>query len=75
METYISHLKSRSLYTPAQIDTAVSRIELYANTHRQHPGFFDNVIACGMTRKHLSYFIGIYSLMLFDDVLTDLSVR
>ncbi|TMS03018.1 hypothetical protein E3U43_020998, partial [Larimichthys crocea] len=26
---------------------AVSRIELYANTNRQRPGFFDNVIPCG----------------------------
>ncbi|XP_069021014.1 leucine-rich repeat and guanylate kinase domain-containing protein isoform X2 [Embiotoca jacksoni] len=46
VEKYTDHLKSRGLYTPAQIDVAVSRIEFYANTNRQHPGFFDNVIPC-----------------------------
>uniref|UniRef100_A0A8C5EPZ1 Guanylate kinase-like domain-containing protein n=1 Tax=Gouania willdenowi TaxID=441366 RepID=A0A8C5EPZ1_GOUWI len=46
VEKYIQHLKCRGLYTPAQIDAAVSRIELYANTNRQRPGFFDNVIPC-----------------------------
>lgn len=51
-EKYISHLRARGLYTPAQIAAAVSRIELYANTNRQRPGFFDNVIPCGMARKH-----------------------
>ncbi|XP_006780779.1 leucine-rich repeat and guanylate kinase domain-containing protein isoform X3 [Neolamprologus brichardi] len=45
-EKYIGHLKARGLYTHAQMDAAVSRIELYANTNRQHPGFFDNVIPC-----------------------------
>ncbi|CAJ1054851.1 leucine-rich repeat and guanylate kinase domain-containing protein isoform X2 [Xyrichtys novacula] len=44
VEKYTNQLKSRDLYTQAQIDTAVSRIELYANTNRQRPGFFDNVI-------------------------------
>ncbi|XP_065807663.1 leucine-rich repeat and guanylate kinase domain-containing protein isoform X1 [Labrus bergylta] len=44
VEKYMDQLKSRDLYTQAQIDTAVSRIELYANTNRQRPGFFDNVI-------------------------------
>uniref|UniRef100_A0A3Q0SQQ7 Leucine rich repeats and guanylate kinase domain containing n=1 Tax=Amphilophus citrinellus TaxID=61819 RepID=A0A3Q0SQQ7_AMPCI len=44
VEKYIGHLKSRGLYTPAQIDIAVSRIQLYANTSSQRPGFFDNVI-------------------------------
>uniref|UniRef100_A0A3P9I075 Leucine-rich repeats and guanylate kinase domain containing n=1 Tax=Oryzias latipes TaxID=8090 RepID=A0A3P9I075_ORYLA len=45
-ENYISHLKSRGLYTPAQIDAAVSRIDLYIRTNEQHPGFFDNVVPC-----------------------------
>ncbi|XP_034019585.1 leucine-rich repeat and guanylate kinase domain-containing protein isoform X2 [Thalassophryne amazonica] len=43
---YRERLKDRGLYTPAQIDAAVARIELYANTNRQQPGFFDNVIPC-----------------------------
>ncbi|XP_035466252.2 leucine-rich repeat and guanylate kinase domain-containing protein isoform X2 [Scophthalmus maximus] len=46
VEKYMGHLKGRGLYTPAQIDTAVSRLELYANTNRQQPGFFDYVIPC-----------------------------
>ncbi|XP_051247919.1 leucine-rich repeat and guanylate kinase domain-containing protein isoform X2 [Dicentrarchus labrax] len=46
LEKYMDHLKSRDLYTQAQIDTAVSRIVLYANTNRHRPGFFDNVIPC-----------------------------
>ncbi|XP_055009834.1 leucine-rich repeat and guanylate kinase domain-containing protein [Boleophthalmus pectinirostris] len=45
VDQYICHLKNRDLYSPAQIDRAVSRIEMYAHTHRLHPGFFDNVIA------------------------------
>lgn len=44
VESYISRLSSRGLYTPAQMKAAVSRIELYAATYRQHPGFFDCVI-------------------------------
>lgn len=51
VERYTGHLKRRDLYTPAQIDMAVSRIELYANTNRQRPGFFDNVIPCGTAKK------------------------
>nr|XP_020455079.1 leucine-rich repeat and guanylate kinase domain-containing protein isoform X3 [Monopterus albus] len=46
VEKYTGHLKRRGLYTQAQIDMAVSRIELYANTNRQRLGFFDNVIPC-----------------------------
>ncbi|KAK7896300.1 hypothetical protein WMY93_021625 [Mugilogobius chulae] len=45
VDKYVDHLKSRNIYSPAQIDRAVSRIELYASTNRQRPGFFDNVIA------------------------------
>ncbi|XP_054481035.1 leucine-rich repeat and guanylate kinase domain-containing protein [Anoplopoma fimbria] len=46
VERYVGHLKSRGRYTPAQIDTAMSRVELYANTNRQRLGFFDDVIPC-----------------------------
>ncbi|XP_054608724.1 leucine-rich repeat and guanylate kinase domain-containing protein isoform X2 [Dunckerocampus dactyliophorus] len=45
-EKYTANLLSRSLYTPAQIEMAVSRIELYADINRKRPGFFDNVIPC-----------------------------
>ncbi|XP_029351560.1 leucine-rich repeat and guanylate kinase domain-containing protein [Echeneis naucrates] len=46
VKKYTGHLKSRDLYTKAQIDMAVSRIDLYADTNRQRPGFFDNIIPC-----------------------------
>ncbi|KAM4569432.1 leucine-rich repeat and guanylate kinase domain-containing protein isoform 2-T3 [Odontesthes bonariensis] len=46
VEKYIGHLKSRGLNTSAQIDVAVSRIELYADTNKQHLGFFNDVIPC-----------------------------
>ncbi|XP_058272588.1 leucine-rich repeat and guanylate kinase domain-containing protein isoform X4 [Hemibagrus wyckioides] len=45
-EDYISHMKARSFYTDAQIEKAVSRIELYAKINRKRPGFFDSVILC-----------------------------
>ncbi|KAM4615652.1 LOW QUALITY PROTEIN: leucine-rich repeat and guanylate kinase domain-containing protein [Polymixia lowei] len=46
VEQYTRSLRSRDLYTRAQIETAVARIELYASTNRERPGFFDNVIPC-----------------------------
>ncbi|XP_068577535.1 leucine-rich repeat and guanylate kinase domain-containing protein isoform X2 [Cebidichthys violaceus] len=46
VQKYKGHLKSRGLYSAAQIDVAMSRVELYANTNRQRMGFFDNVIPC-----------------------------
>lgn len=52
VESYISRLNSRGLYTPAQIKVAVSRIELYATTNRQRPGFFDNVIPSGTSQRN-----------------------
>lgn len=54
VDKYVDHLTNRDLYTPAQIDHAVSRLELYANTNRLHPGFFDNIIASG-TESLLSF--------------------
>lgn len=52
VESYISRLSSRGLYTPAQMKAAVSRIELYAATDRRHPGFFDCVIPIGRLRRN-----------------------
>ncbi|XP_042367530.1 leucine-rich repeat and guanylate kinase domain-containing protein isoform X2 [Plectropomus leopardus] len=46
MEKFMGHLKNCGLYTAAQIDIVMSRIELYASTNRQRLGFFDNVIPC-----------------------------
>ncbi|XP_066524596.1 LOW QUALITY PROTEIN: leucine-rich repeat and guanylate kinase domain-containing protein [Hoplias malabaricus] len=43
-EEYISRMKTRGLYSSNQIDTAVSRIDLYIKTNRERPGFFDSVI-------------------------------
>ncbi|XP_060930703.1 leucine-rich repeat and guanylate kinase domain-containing protein [Limanda limanda] len=45
-EKYRGHLRGRGLYTPEQIDLAAARLELYRNTNRQRPGFFDQVITC-----------------------------
>ncbi|XP_053271446.1 leucine-rich repeat and guanylate kinase domain-containing protein [Pleuronectes platessa] len=45
-DKYRGHLRGRGLYTPEQIDMAASRLELYRNTNRQRPGFFDEVIPC-----------------------------
>lgn len=53
-QSYISRLSSRGLYTPAQMKAAVSRIELYAATNRQHPGFFDCVIPTGRSLRNAS---------------------
>ncbi|XP_074554448.1 leucine-rich repeat and guanylate kinase domain-containing protein isoform X2 [Halichoeres trimaculatus] len=44
VEKYTDQLKGRNLYTKEQIDAAAARIDLYTNTNRQRPGFFDNVI-------------------------------
>nr|XP_040031028.1 leucine-rich repeat and guanylate kinase domain-containing protein isoform X1 [Gasterosteus aculeatus aculeatus] len=46
VEKYLDNLKSRGLDTTTQIELAMSRVELYASTHRQRLGFFDNVIPC-----------------------------
>uniref|UniRef100_A0A7N8YAB7 Leucine-rich repeats and guanylate kinase domain containing n=1 Tax=Mastacembelus armatus TaxID=205130 RepID=A0A7N8YAB7_9TELE len=46
LEKYTDRLKNRGLYTPAQINMAVSRVELYADTNSKRLGFFDNVIPC-----------------------------
>ncbi|KAI5618023.1 leucine-rich repeat and guanylate kinase domain-containing protein isoform X2 [Silurus asotus] len=43
-ESYVSHMKTRGFYTNDQINKAVSRIDLYAKTNRERPGFFDSVI-------------------------------
>ncbi|XP_072529001.1 leucine-rich repeat and guanylate kinase domain-containing protein isoform X2 [Salminus brasiliensis] len=43
-EGYISRMKARGLYSNTQIDTAVSRIDLYIRVNREQPGFFDSVI-------------------------------
>lgn len=51
LEKYINRLKSLEVYTPAQIDVEVSRVELYANTNSQRPRFFDYVIPCGIGKK------------------------
>lgn len=79
VEKYRDRLKSRGLYTPEQIEMAVSRTELYAKTNRQRPGFFDNVIPCGTAKKHfvteVFYYASKCSFMLFDAVVVCLSVH
>ena len=51
VETYTDHLNSRGLYTRAQIDVAVSRVELYNSFNAQRPGFFDKVLPGGTKRQ------------------------
>ncbi|XP_037315692.2 leucine-rich repeat and guanylate kinase domain-containing protein [Pungitius pungitius] len=46
VDKYTENLKSSGLDTAAQIEQAMSRVELYASTHRHRLGFFDNVIPC-----------------------------
>ncbi|KAM8908247.1 leucine-rich repeat and guanylate kinase domain-containing protein isoform 2-T2 [Spinachia spinachia] len=46
VEKYMDNLKSRGLDTTTQMELAMSRVELYASTHRQRLGFFDNVVPC-----------------------------
>ncbi|XP_036375567.1 leucine-rich repeat and guanylate kinase domain-containing protein [Megalops cyprinoides] len=45
-EEYARRLRRRALYSRAQIDNAVSRIDAYVHVNREHPGYFDNVIPC-----------------------------
>ncbi|XP_076153624.1 leucine-rich repeat and guanylate kinase domain-containing protein [Alosa pseudoharengus] len=46
VETYTRCLRARCLYTQAQIECAVARIDAYSSVNRDKPGFFDNVIVC-----------------------------
>uniref|UniRef100_A0A673H4S4 Leucine-rich repeats and guanylate kinase domain containing n=1 Tax=Sinocyclocheilus rhinocerous TaxID=307959 RepID=A0A673H4S4_9TELE len=46
VDTYVCFLKARGFYSNAQMETAVSRIDLYAKINRESPGFFDNIIPC-----------------------------
>lgn len=54
-QKYIKQLKRGEVCTPAQMDVAVSRVELYANTNTQRPGFFDSVIPCGIGKNQLVF--------------------
>ncbi|KAM8882869.1 LOW QUALITY PROTEIN: leucine-rich repeat and guanylate kinase domain-containing protein [Synchiropus picturatus] len=46
-EPYVERLRSRGIYTPAQVDAAVARLHLYVTFHQQRPGFFDSTVVCG----------------------------
>ena len=41
-------MKDSGYYTKAQISQALSRIEEYSEMNREHPGYFDSTIVCGM---------------------------
>ncbi|KAG7273024.1 hypothetical protein CRUP_017501 [Coryphaenoides rupestris] len=45
-DRYAQSLTERGLYTPAQIGSAAARLQVYGDTNRERPGFFDNVIPC-----------------------------
>lgn len=61
VQTYKDHLKNRGIYTPAQIDAAVSRVDLYNTINTQRPGFFDKVIACGSKRKQFDILWAVFA--------------
>ncbi|XP_067247127.1 leucine-rich repeat and guanylate kinase domain-containing protein [Chanodichthys erythropterus] len=46
VDNYVCFLKARGFYSNAQMETAISRIDLYAKINREKPGFFDNIIPC-----------------------------
>ncbi|XP_053719680.1 leucine-rich repeat and guanylate kinase domain-containing protein isoform X2 [Synchiropus splendidus] len=46
VDQYVERLRSRGIYTPAQVDAAVSRLHLYVTFHQQRPGFFDSTVVC-----------------------------
>ncbi|XP_068076856.1 leucine-rich repeat and guanylate kinase domain-containing protein isoform X2 [Danio rerio] len=46
VDNYVLFLKARGFYSNAQMETAVSRIDLYARINRERPGFFDSIIPC-----------------------------
>ncbi|XP_048011456.1 leucine-rich repeat and guanylate kinase domain-containing protein isoform X1 [Megalobrama amblycephala] len=46
VDNYVCFLKARGFYSNAQMETAISRIDLYATINREKPGFFDNIIPC-----------------------------
>ncbi|XP_051746728.1 leucine-rich repeat and guanylate kinase domain-containing protein isoform X2 [Ctenopharyngodon idella] len=46
VDNYVCFLKARGFYSNAQMETAVSRIDLYTKINRDKPGFFDNIIPC-----------------------------
>ncbi|KAF4114678.1 leucine-rich repeat and guanylate kinase domain-containing protein [Onychostoma macrolepis] len=46
VDNYVCFLKARGFYSNAQMETAVSRIDLYSKINRESPGFFDNIIPC-----------------------------
>lgn len=52
-EEYVSRMKARGLYSNSQMDTAVSRIDLYVKINRERPGFFDSVISSGRSLDHI----------------------
>lgn len=56
-ENYKAMLRSRNLYTDAQIEAALSRIELYDDFNRERPGFFDNVIRCGTPKTRAVFLL------------------
>ncbi|XP_077357372.1 leucine-rich repeat and guanylate kinase domain-containing protein isoform X2 [Festucalex cinctus] len=46
LDNYKAVLRSRNIYTDAQIEAALTRIEIYDNFNRERHHFFHNVIRC-----------------------------
>jgi guanylate kinase len=47
-ESHERRLIEKDVYSESQVNTIVNRTEMYAEYNRQHPGFFDATITCGM---------------------------
>ncbi|KAG9342557.1 hypothetical protein JZ751_015964, partial [Albula glossodonta] len=50
-EGYGQRLRRRGLYSQAQINFALSRVDEYVKVNKEKPGFFDNVIPCDSTME------------------------
>lgn len=46
-EKYEGYLRRKGLFSRAEIDFAVSRVDLYVRINRKFPGYFDAVINAG----------------------------
>ncbi|KAI1881959.1 hypothetical protein AGOR_G00245410 [Albula goreensis] len=50
-EGYGQRLRRRGLYSQAQINFALSRVDEYVKVNKEKPGFFDNFIPCDSTME------------------------
>jgi hypothetical protein len=46
-EKYEGYLRRKGLFSRAEIEIAVSRVDLYVKVNQKYPGYFDAVINAG----------------------------